>query len=144
MFERFTEQAKNVVTTAQDEASYFKHDYLGPEHLLLGLSRGEGIAARALTNSGVKPEIVRERLGTIVGFGEEDTTAKPFTQPAKNIFVMALEETQSFGHDYIEPEHLLLALVSESENVAVAMLADLHVDREELHAEVLSMIDKGR
>ncbi|MGH3087297.1 MAG: Clp protease N-terminal domain-containing protein [Rubrobacteraceae bacterium] len=141
MIERLTRRAREAITAAQEEASSFNHDYVGTGHLLLGLLQGGGGgAARVLAASGVETEAARSRLAAIVGYGEEDTPAKPFAPPLKEALKTALQEARRLGHGQVDTEHLLLALVSESEGVAAKILADLEVDRKALRAQVWLLI----
>jgi dihydroneopterin aldolase len=141
-FERFTERARRVVVLAQEEARSFNHNYVGTEHLLLGLLREkDGVAGRALNSVGVRLGAVRERVEGIVGYGEGELGSQtPFTPRSKKIFELALRESMQLGHDYIGTEHLLLGLVRESEGVAARVLNDLGVDPDGLRAEVLAML----
>ena len=141
MFDRFTDGARKVVTLAQEEASRFNHDHIDPAHLLVGLLREErGVAAQALAASGLTLEAVRERLGVILGYSEEDTDNKPFTLRSKKILDLALGATRRLGDERVDTEHLLLALASEPEGAAAKVLADLGVAQQELRAEVISLI----
>src|SRR5256885_12954568 len=125
LFERFTERARQVVVLAQDEARALKHNYIGTEHILLGLLREEdGPAARALESLDVTVEEVRAQVALIVGQGDELTTGQiPFT-PRAMVLELALREALSLGHNYIGPEHILLGLVRENEGVAARILLD--------------------
>ena len=129
MFERFTERARKVVVLAQEEARHFNHNYIGTEHLLLGLLReDEGVAARALTSLNVTLDEVREQVESIVGYGEEGTGGQaPFTPRSKKVLELALREALQLGHNYIGTEHILLGLVRESEGVAARVLSNLDV-----------------
>jgi len=126
MFERFTERARQVVVLAQDEARSLRHNYIGTEHLLLGLLREEeGLAARALASLGVTLEDTRTRVCEAVGEGELDapvTGQIPFTPHAKHALELALREALSLGHGYIGTEHVLLGLVGVGEGVGVEVL----------------------
>ena len=117
---------------AQEEARRLKHDYVGSEHLLLGLlAVRDGVAARALASWGITPELARERVVQTVGSGEQDSPdAIPFTPRAKKLLVLAREEALNLRHDYIGTEHILLAVVREDEAVAAGILRDLSVDLE--------------
>ena len=117
MFERFTERARQVVVLAQEEARTLKHNYIGTEHILLGLLREEeGLAARVLESLDITVERVRAQVVRIVGSGEEVTSGQiPFTPRAKKVLELALREALSLGHNYIGTEHILLALL-EFEN----------------------------
>jgi ATP-dependent Clp protease ATP-binding subunit ClpC len=142
VFERFTERARQVVVLAQDEAQALKHNYVGTEHILLGLLREEeGIAARVLRSLAVELEAVREQVGRIVGTGEEATSGQiPFTPRAKKVLELALREAKDMGHSYIGTEHVLLGLAREGEGVAARILLDLGVDAERIRAEVLQLL----
>jgi ATP-dependent Clp protease ATP-binding subunit ClpC len=128
MFERFTDGAKEVVVLAQDEARSLRHNYIGTEHILLGLLREEqGPAARVLTGLGVTLPAVRDEVVRIIGLGEELPTVQliPFTPRAKKVLELAFREALRLGHKYIGTEHLLLGLIREGEGVAVVILDDL-------------------
>src|SRR5919112_5658824 len=124
MFERFTERARQVVVLAQEEARTLKHNYIGTEHILLGLLREEeGLAARVLESLDITVERVRAQVVRIVGSGEEVTSGQiPFTPRAKKVLELALREALSLGHNYIGTEHILLGLVRENEGVAARIL----------------------
>ena len=146
MFERFTERARKVVVLAQDEARHFNHNYIGTEHLLLGLLReDEGVAARALGSLNVTLDEVREQVESIVGYGEEGTGGQaPFTPRSKKVLELALREALQLGHNYIGTEHILLGLVRESEGVAARVLSNLGVDPDKVRREVVRMLGGGR
>jgi ATP-dependent Clp protease ATP-binding subunit ClpC len=142
MFERFTEPARRVVVLAQDEARTLKHNYVGTEHLLLGLLReDEGPAARVLESLHITLAEVRRRVARIVGRGDTAPTGQiPFTPRATKVFELALREAQSFGHEHVGSEHILLGLVRENEGVAARILLDLGTDAETIRAELLRML----
>src|SRR5438445_1330433 len=142
MFERFTERARQVVVLAQDEARALKHNYIGTEHLLLGLLREEeGLAARVLESLDITVEEVRAQVARIVGQGDEVTTGQiPFTPRAKKVLELALREALSLGHNYIGTEHILLGLVRENEGVAARILLDFDADSEKIRNEVIRML----
>ena len=142
MFERFTERARQVVVLAQDEARALKHNYIGTEHILLGLLREEeGLAARVLDSLDITVEDVRANVARIVGQGEEVTTGQiPFTPRAKKVLELALREALSLGHNYIGTEHILLGLVRENEGVAARILADFDADSEKIRNEIIRML----
>jgi ATP-dependent Clp protease ATP-binding subunit ClpC len=142
MFERFTERARQVIVLAQDEARTLKHNYIGTEHVLLGLLREEqGLAARALEGLDITVERVRAQVVRIVGSGEEVTTGQiPFTPRAKKVLELALREALSLGHNYIGTEHILLGLVRENEGVAARILLDFDADSEKIRNEVVRML----
>ena len=133
MFERFTERARQVVVLAQDEARALKHNYIGTEHILLGLLREEeGLAARVLESLDITVEEVRAQVARIVGQGDEVTTGQiPFTPRAKKVLELALREALSLGHNYIGTEHILLGLVRENEGRRGAHPARLRRRRRE-------------
>jgi ATP-dependent Clp protease ATP-binding subunit ClpA len=142
MFERFTEQARNVMALAQEETQRLGHNYIGTEHLLLGLlSEDEGVAAQALAALGITLEAAREEVESIVGYGEEGTGAQaPFTPRSKKVLELALREALQLGHNYIGTEHILLGLVGESEGVANSVLGNLGVGPDEIRREVVRML----
>src|SRR5438552_10301066 len=142
MFERFTERARQVVVLAQEEARTLKHNYIGAEHILLGLLREEeGLAARVLESLDITVERVRAQVVRIVGSGEEVTSGQiPFTQRAKKVLELALREALSLGHNYIGTEHILLGLVRENEGVAARILLDFDADSEKIRNEVIRML----
>ncbi|NLG66750.1 MAG: AAA family ATPase, partial [Actinobacteria bacterium] len=142
MFERFTERARQVVVLAQEEARDLKHNYIGTEHLLLGLLReGDGVAARVLSALDVSLEDVRGTIMRIVGEGEHESQGQiPFTPRAKKVLELALREALSLGHNYIGTEHILLGLVRESEGVAARVLADLEADADRIRQEVMRVL----
>jgi ATP-dependent Clp protease ATP-binding subunit ClpC len=142
MFERFTERARQVVVLAQDEARALKHNYIGTEHILLGLLREEeGLAARVLDSLDITVEEVRAQVARIVGQGDEVTTGQiPFTPRAKKVLELALREALSLGHNYIGTEHILLGLVRENEGVAARILLDFDADAEKIRNEIIRML----
>ncbi|MGZ4358403.1 MAG: ATP-dependent Clp protease ATP-binding subunit [Gaiellaceae bacterium] len=142
MFERFTERARQVVVLAQDEARALKHNYIGTEHILLGLLREEeGLAARVLESLDITGEEVRAQVARIVGQGDEVTTGQiPFTPRAKKVLELALREALSLGHNYIGTEHILLGLVRENEGVAARILLDFDADAEKIRNEIIRML----
>src|SRR5213596_2897001 len=142
LFERFTERARQVVVLAQDEARALKHNYIGTEHILLGLLREEeGLAARVLESLDITVEEVRAQVARIVGQGDEVTTGQiPFTPRAKKVLELALREALSLGHNYIGTEHILLRLVRENEGVAARILLDFDADAEKIRNEIIRML----
>jgi ATP-dependent Clp protease ATP-binding subunit ClpA len=142
VFERFTERARQSVVLAQEEARGFKHNYIGTEHILLGLLRvEEGLAARVLGSLEITAEKVRGRVAEIVGQGEEAAVGQiPFTPRAKKVLEFALREALAIGHNYIGTEHILLGLVRENEGVAVRILLDFDVDDERVRDTVFTML----
>jgi Clp amino terminal domain, pathogenicity island component len=145
MFERFTERARQVVVLAGEEARALKHNYIGTEHILLGLlCEEEGLAARVLESLDITVERVRAQVVRIVGSGEEVTSGQiPFTPRVKKVFELALREALSLGHNYIGTEHVLLGVVRENEGVAARILLDLDADPEKVRNEVIRMLSGG-
>jgi len=142
VFERFTERARQVVVLAQEEARGLRHNYIGTEHILLGLVREEeGLAARVLEHFGLTLEGARGEVVRIVASGDAVTSGQiPFTPRAKKVLELALREALSLGHDYIGTEHILLGLVRENEGVAARILLDFDADSEKIRHEVLRML----
>ena len=142
MFERFTERGRQVIVLAQDEARALRHNYIGTEHLLLGLLREEeGIAARVLESLCIGLDDVRAQVARIVGEGEDVTSGQiPFTPRAKKVLELSLKEGLSMGHNYIGTEHILLGLAREGEGVAARVLLDFDADAEKIRNAVLSLI----
>jgi ATP-dependent Clp protease ATP-binding subunit ClpA len=139
VFERFTDRARQVVVLAQDEARRLGHNYIGTEHILLGLLREqEGLAAHVLESFDVTVEEVRAQVARIVGQGDEVTTGQiPFTPRTKKVLELALREGLSLGHSYIGTEHILLGIVRENEGVAARILLDFDADAEKVRNEVI-------
>jgi len=147
VFERFDERARQVVVLAQDESRALRHNYIGTEHLLLGLLRDQdGVAARVLDSLDITAEEVRAEIRRIVGEGDDVTTGQiPFTPRAKKVLELSLREASSRGDDYIGTEHILLGIAAENDGVAARILLDFDVDGEAIRREVLhSRIGKGR
>ena len=142
MFERFTDRARRVVVLAQDEARGLKHNYIGTEHLLLGLiSEGEGVAAKALETMEIKGEAVRASVIEIIGEGEKPVEGHiPFTPRAKRVFELSLREALQLGHNYIGTEHLLLGLLKEGEGVAAQVLTKQGADLAQVRQTVIQML----
>ena len=142
VFERFTERARQAVVLAQDESRGLKHNYIGTEHILLGLLREEeGVAARVLESLGITIDRVREQIVRIVGSGEEEISVQiPFTPRAKKVLELALREALSLSHNYIGTEHILLGLVRENEGVAARILLDFDADPEKIRNSVIRML----
>jgi len=142
MFERFTERSRRVVVLAQEESGRLGHGYIGTEHLLLGLIRErEGVAAQALAASGVTVEGVRDQVEAIVGYGEADTSQKPFRAESKRVLESSLREALGLGHNYIGTEHILLGLLAESRGTTATALSNLGVDTGRVRREVLDRIE---
>jgi Clp amino terminal domain, pathogenicity island component/UvrB/uvrC motif len=142
VFERFTERARQVVVLAQDEARALRHNYIGTEHLLLGLIREEeGIAAHVLKGLGVSLEEARAQVARIIGQGEELATGQiPFTPRAKRVLEHALREALSLGDGYIGTEHVLLGLVREHEGIAARILIDYGAPPDRVRDEVIRLL----
>ena len=142
MFERFTDRARRVVVLAQDEARLLKHNYIGTEHLLLGLiHEGAGVAARALESLGISLEIVRQRVEEIIGQGQEAPSGHiPFTPRAKKVLELSLREALDIGHNYIGTEHILLGLIREGDGVAAQVLVSLGADLDRVRREVIDLL----
>jgi hypothetical protein len=142
LFERFTQRARQVVVLAQDEARALKHNYIGTEHILLGLLREEeGLAARVLEALGVRLEKARGEVARRIGEGDEVMAGQiPFTPRAKKVLDLSLRESAAIRHDYIGTEHILLGLARENEGVASEILRDLGADAERIRAEVGRML----
>jgi ATP-dependent Clp protease ATP-binding subunit ClpC len=144
MFERFTERARQVVILGEEEARTLKHNYIGTEHILLGLLREEeGLACRVLESLDITVERVRLQVVRIVGYGEDEEVTSgqiPFTPRAKKMLELALREALSLGHNYIGTEHILLGLVRENEGVAARILLDFDADSEKIRNEVIRML----
>jgi ATP-dependent Clp protease ATP-binding subunit ClpA len=142
MFERFTERARQVVVLAQDEARALKHDYIGTEHILLGLMRDDdGLAARVLGALGVTLFEARALVARIVGEGDSRVSGQiPFTPAAKRVLELSLRESMSVGHNYIGPEHILLGLVSVNDGVAASILLDSGTSPDAVRSEVMQAL----
>jgi ATP-dependent Clp protease ATP-binding subunit ClpA len=142
MFERFTERARRVVVLAQEEARMLNHDYIGTEHLLLGLvHEGEGIAAQALVSMGLSLEGIRGRVEDIIGRGGDVPSGHiPFTPRAKKVLELSLREAHQLGHNYIGTEHLLLGVIREGEGVAAQVLRQMGADMDQVRRNVTHLL----
>jgi predicted ArsR family transcriptional regulator len=142
MFERFTDRARRVVVLAQEEARRLDHDYIGTEHILLGLiSEGEGVAARALKSLGISLDAVRQQVEEIIGRGQQEPPGHiPFTPRAKKVLELSLRESQQFGHNYIGTEHILLGLIREGNGVAAQVLVKLGADLKRVRQQVIQLL----
>ena len=142
MFHRFTDRARRVVHLAQEEARLLRHDYVGTEHLLLGLLyEGEGVAARALESLGISREDVRGQVEEITGHGQGSRAGPiPFTPRAKKVLELSLREALALGHHYIGTEHLLLGLLREGQGVAAQVLTRLGADHAQVQERVLGLL----
>ena len=142
MFERFTDRARRVVVLAQDEAKLLNHNYIGTEHILLGLiHEGEGVAAKALEQMGISLEAVRAEVEEVIGHGQTPPTGHvPFTPRAKKVLELSLREALQMNHSYIGTEHILLGLVREGEGVAASVLIKLGADLNRVRNTVLQLL----
>jgi hypothetical protein len=142
MFERFTDRARRVVVLAQEEARMLNHNYIGTEHLLLGLiHEGEGVAARALESLGISLDAVRLQVEGIIGQGQEAPSGHiPFTPRAKKVLELSLREALQLGHNYIGTEHLLLGLIREGDGVAAQVLVQLGADLNSVRQQVIELL----
>jgi ATP-dependent Clp protease ATP-binding subunit ClpC len=143
MFEKFTDRARRVVVWAQEEARTLKHDYIGTEHILLGLvHEGQGVAAKALESLGISLETVRERVEDAVPPGQYERPAGhiPFTPRAKKVLELSLSEAKVLGHSYIGTEHILLGLLREGEGVAAQVLVALGIDQDVVRERVIQLL----
>lgn len=140
-FEPMTDRARHSVVLAQEEARRLNHNYLGTEHLLLGLIREkDGVASRALWDAGVSVKLVRQRVESIIGRGSSSVAgAVPLTPRVKKVLELAHKEAANLGHNYVGTEHILLALLTEGEGVAAEVLEQLGVEAARLRGTVLSL-----
>jgi len=143
VFERFTEQARQVIVLAQEEARILKHNYIGTEHILLGLLRAEeGLAARVLESLDITVERVRAQVVQIIGPGGEISSGQiPFTPRTKKVLELALSEALELGHNYVGTEHILLGLLREGKGVAIHVLVDLGANPDRVRDEVLRRLE---
>ncbi len=142
MFERFTDRARRVVVLAQEEARMLNHNYIGTEHILLGLiHEGEGVAAKALESLGISLDAVRDQVQEIIGQGQQSPTGHiPFTPRAKKVLELSLREGLQLGHNYIGTEHILLGLIREGEGVAAQVLVKLGADLNKVRQQVIQLL----
>src|SRR5215210_4345052 len=142
MFERFTDRARRVVVLAQEEARMLNHNYIGTEHILLGLiHEGEGVASKALESLGISLESVREQVQEIIGQGQQAPSGHiPFTPRAKKVLELSLREALQLGHNYIGTEHILLGLIREGEGVAAQVLVKLGADLSRVRQQVIQLL----
>ncbi len=142
MFERFTDRARRVVVLAQEEARMLNHNYIGTEHILLGLiHEGEGVAAKALESLGISLDGVREQVQEIIGQGQQAPSGHiPFTPRAKKVLELSLREALQLGHNYIGTEHILLGLIREGEGVAAQVLVKLGADLNRVRQQVIQLL----
>ena len=143
MFNRFTERARKVVILAKEEAKRFNHDYIGTEHLLLGLIKeGEGVAAAVLQNLGLSLDAIRLEVEKLVQPGPATVISGdiPFTPKAKKVIEVAMDEARHFGHNYIGTEHLLSGLIREGEGIASQVLLNLGLDLARVRNETMALL----
>ncbi|MCZ6597058.1 MAG: NDP-hexose 4-ketoreductase, partial [Planctomycetota bacterium] len=143
MFDRFTDRAKKVMNLARQEAQRFNHEYLGTEHILLGLvQEGSGVAANVLRNLSIDLSKIRTEVEKLVKTGPSMVTMGqlPFTPRAKKVLELSMEEAGNLGHNYIGTEHLLLGLIKENEGIAAKVLTNLGVKLEDVREEVLEFL----
>ncbi len=146
MFERFTERSRRVVVLAQEEARLLNHNYIGTEHLLLGLiHEEEGVAAQVLGALGIELDVVRRRLAEVVGPGDSSPSGHiPFTPRAKKVLELSLREALQLKHNYIGTEHILLGLIREGEGLAAQLLVELGADLHRVREEVIQTLSGTR
>lgn len=148
MFERFTDRARRVNVLAQEEARQLKHNYIGTEHILLGLlHEGEGIASQALTALGISADGVRKQVEAIIGIGQNPPMGHiPYTPRAKKVLELSLREALQLGHNYIGTEHILLGLIREGEGVAAQTLVKLGVELTVCRQQIIQLLSgyKGK
>lgn len=145
-FDKFTIRARKVLTLSQEEAQHFQHNYIGTEHLLLGLvHEGEGVAAKVLINLGVQLSDVRKAIEFIIGRGERIITGEiGLTPRAKKVIELAVDEARMLNHHYIGTEHILLGLVREGNGIAAGVLESMGVKLEQVRAETLKVLNSQR
>ncbi len=142
MFERYTDRARRVLVLAQEEARMLNHNYIGTEHLLLGLiHEGEGVAAKALESLGISLAAVRQQVEAIIGQGQQAPSGHiPFTPRAKKVLELAPREARALGHDYVGTEHILLGLIREGDGVAAQVLVKLGADLNRVRQQVIQLL----
>ena len=142
MFERFTDRARRVVVLAQEEARMLNHNYIGTEHILLGLiHEDEGVAAKALESLGISLDAVRQQVEEIIGRGQQAPSGHiPFTPRAKRVLELSLRESLQLGHNYIGTEHILLGLIREGEGVGAQVLVRLGADLNRVRQQVIQLL----
>jgi ATP-dependent Clp protease ATP-binding subunit ClpA len=142
MFQRFTDRARRVIVLAQDEARLLNHNYIGTEHILLGLvHEGEGVAAKALESLGISLAVVQQQVEEIIGQGQEEPSGHiPFTPRAKKVLELSLREAQQLGHNYIGTEHILLGLIREGDGVAAQVLVQHGADLNRVRQQVTQLL----
>jgi ATP-dependent Clp protease ATP-binding subunit ClpC len=142
MFERFTDRARRAMVLAQEEARQLNHNYIGTEHILLGLiHEGEGVAAQALGLMGISLEAVRSKVEEIINQGQQEPEGHlPYTPRAKKVLELSLRESLQLGHNYIGTEHILLGLIREGEGVASKVLVNLGAELTRVRQEVIQLL----
>ena len=142
MFERFTDRARRVVVLAQEEARMLNHNYIGTEHILLGLiHEGDGVAARALTALGIRLDAMRQAVEDIIGRGTQAPSGHiPFTPRSKKVLELALREALNLGSDYIGSEHILLALLREGDGVGAQVLVGAGVGLNRARQQIINLL----
>jgi len=145
MFERFTDRARRVIVLAQEEARTLQHNYIGTEHLLLGLIReGDGVAAKALASKGVELDATRKQVEEMIGKGNAVPNGHiPFTPHARQVLELSLREALQLGHSYIGTEHILLGLIREGEGVGTQVLIKMGVDLGDLRTATIDMMPRA-
>ena len=143
-FDKFTERARKVLSLAQEEAQRFQHNYIGTEHLLLGLVReGEGVAAKVLSNLGVELNKVRSAVEFIIGRGDRIVLGEiGLTPRAKKVIELAVDEARRFNHDYIGTEHLLLGLIREGNGIGADVLESFGLSLQEVRAKTIQVLNE--
>jgi ATP-dependent Clp protease ATP-binding subunit ClpA len=146
MFERFTDRARRVVVLAQEEARMLNHNYIGTEHILLGLiHEGEGVAAKALESLGISLDAVRQQVEEIIGQGQQAPSGHiPFTPRAKKVLELSLREALQLGHNYIGTEHILLGLIREGDGVAAQVLIRLGADLNRVRQQIIALLYRSK
>jgi len=146
MFERFTDRARRVVVQAQEEARALDHNYIGTEHILLGLvAEGNGVGAQALEALGISLETVRLQVEEAVGRGQHTPSGHiPFTPKAKKVLELSLRESVQLGHHYIGTEHVLLGLIRQDDGLAARVLSALGADLDRTREQVVRLLDEYR
>jgi ATP-dependent Clp protease ATP-binding subunit ClpC len=146
MFERFTDRARRVVVLAQEEARMLNHNYIGTEHILLGLiHEDEGVAAKAIKDLGISLDVVRQQVEEIIGHGQVVPSGHiPFSPRAKKVLELSLRESIQLGHNYIGTEHILLGLLREGEGVAAQVMVELGADLDRVRQQVIQPLSGRR
>jgi ATP-dependent Clp protease ATP-binding subunit ClpA len=144
-FDKFTERTRKVLSLAQEEAQRFNHNYIGTEHLLLGLVReGDGVAAKVLSNLGANLNTVRDKVELIIGRGDRIVLGDiGLTPRSKKVIELAVDEARRLNHHYVGTEHLLLGLVREGEGIAAGVLESLGVNLEKVRSQTIQVLNQG-